>query len=40
MFGYVKVVDDINEVDLKEIRKEVKEYTTYLLDYNLIGSME
>lgn len=40
MFGYVKVVDDINEVDLKEIRKEVKEYTTYLWDYNLIGSME
>ena len=40
MFGYVKVVDDINEVDLKEIRKEVKEHTTYLWDYNLIGSME
>ena len=40
MFGYVKVVDDINKVNLKEIRKEVKEHTTYLWDYNLIGSME
>lgn len=40
MFGYVKVVDDMNEVDLKEIRKEVKEHTTYRWDYNLIGSME
>lgn len=40
MFGYVKVVDDINKVNLKEIRKEVKEHTTYLWDYNLVGSME
>ncbi|MBS4931076.1 MAG: sulfite exporter TauE/SafE family protein [Clostridiales bacterium] len=40
MFGYVKVVNDINKVNLKEIRKEVKEHTTYLWDYNLVGSME
>lgn len=40
MFGYVKVVDDINKVNLKEVRKEVKEHTTYLWDYNLVGSME
>lgn len=40
IFGYVKVVDDMNKVNLKEIRKEVKEHTTYLWNYNLVGSME
>lgn len=40
IFGYVKVVDDMNKVNLKDIRKEVKEHTTYLWNYNLVGSME
>lgn len=32
IFGYVKVVDDINNVDLDAIKKEVVEYVTYTWD--------
>ncbi len=37
-FGYVKVVDDINEIDIEAIKEEVSNYKTYQWNYNQIGS--
>lgn len=39
-FGFVKVVDDINEIDIKAIKEQVSNYETYKWDYNQIGLNE
>lgn len=36
-FGYVKVVEDINDIDIEAIKEEVSNYETFKWDYNQIG---
>ena len=36
-FGYVKVVSDLDEIDLETIRSEVSNYQTTIWDYNNLG---
>lgn len=36
-FGFVKVVDDIDDIDIDAIKEEVSNYETYKWDYNQIG---
>ncbi len=36
-FGYVKVVDDINDIDIEAIKEKVSNYETYKWDYNQVG---
>jgi len=40
LFGYVKVVDDINNVDINSIKSEVKKYVPTIQDNNGTGDTE
>lgn len=36
-FGYIKVVDDINTINLEEIKKEVEEFDATIIEYDEFG---